>query len=149
MPNVTERYEAVVSSIEDPEKRGRFKVKCVGLMGDAKAELPIFVELVPGWGWFIVPEVGEIVEIEVIVTSDRDEIWGQASIEALNPVWRGKRFVTSRSPRTRWYLTTGRWQPRRMTISSLRTTVSAGGGRRRTGTCSCSMTRNLGSPCSG
>ncbi len=94
MPNITERYEAVVSSIEDPEERGRFKVKCVGLMGDATAELPIFVELVPGWGWFIVPEVGEIVEIEVIVASDRDEIWGQASIEALNPVWRGKRFIT-------------------------------------------------------
>ncbi len=94
MPNVTERYEAVVSSIDDPEERGRFKVKCVGLMGDAGAELPIFVELVPDWGWFTVPEVGEIVEIEVIVASDRDESHGQASIEALNPVWRGKRFVT-------------------------------------------------------
>ncbi len=94
MPNVTERYEAVVSSIDDPENRGRFKVKCVGLMGDADVELPIFVELVPDWGWFIVPEVGEIVEIEVIVASDRDESHGQTSIEALNPVWRGKRFIT-------------------------------------------------------
>ncbi len=94
MPTVTERYEAVVSSIEDDENRGRFKVKCVGLMGDADTELPIFVDFVPNWGEFIVPEVGEIVEIEVVVSTDRDEIFGQASIEALSPVWRGKRFIT-------------------------------------------------------
>lgn len=94
MPTITERYEAVVSSIDDPQNRGRFKVKCVGLLGDADTELPNFVELVPDHGWFTVPEVGEQVEIEVVVASDRDESWGQASIEALSPVWRGKRFVT-------------------------------------------------------
>lgn len=94
MPTITERHEAVVSSIDDPDNRGRFKVKCPGLMGDADTELPVFVELVPDWGWFMVPEVGEQVEIEIVVASDRDEVWGQASIEALSPVWRGKRFVT-------------------------------------------------------
>ncbi|KKM76781.1 hypothetical protein LCGC14_1376690 [marine sediment metagenome] len=67
MPTITERYEAVVSSIDDPQNRGRFKVKCVGLLGDADTELPNFVELVPDHGWFTVPEVGEQVEIEVVV----------------------------------------------------------------------------------
>lgn len=95
MPTLTARHEAVVSSIEDPENRGRFKVKCVGLLGDADTELPVFVELVPDWGWFVVPEVGEIVEIEIVVSGDRDEVWGQATLEAMSPVWRGKRFVTN------------------------------------------------------
>ncbi len=94
MPNIVERFEAVVTSVDDPENRGRFKVKCVGLMGDLKTDLPFFVELVPDWGWFVIPEVGEQVEIEVIVATDRDEIFGQATVEALNPVWRGKRFIT-------------------------------------------------------
>lgn len=87
----TETYPATVSSNQDPEKRGRLLVTCAGLMGDEEAEVPPWVEPVLQWGWFIIPDVGELVEIEVVVSSDEDEQPGQASIDNPDIKWRGHR----------------------------------------------------------
>lgn len=87
----TETYPAKVVGTDDPEKRGRIRVACAGLMGDEESELPEWVEPAPAWGWFIVPDVGEVVEIEVVVGSSEDEQQGQASIDNLDAKWRGAR----------------------------------------------------------
>jgi hypothetical protein len=98
MPTITERYEAVVTNNEDDEQRGRVKVHCAGLIpwpdGEDPVELPMWVEPIHDWGWFYVPDVGEVIEIEVIVANDSEESFGQASLENLNPRWRGKRFIS-------------------------------------------------------
>lgn len=94
MPVITERYEAIVSSIEDTDKRGQIEVICPALMGDYETPLPQLADPAPDWGWFYIPDVGEQVEIEVVVSSDRDESFGQAALEALAPVWRSKRFYS-------------------------------------------------------
>lgn len=92
MAATLERYEAVVTNNEDEEKRGRIRIACAGLMGDEDSELPMFVEPVHEWGWFYVPDVGEIVEIEVLTSSSTDEGFDESSIDALSPKWRGRRF---------------------------------------------------------
>lgn len=98
MAVTTERYEAVVSAIEgfddEYEKRGVIKVICPALMADDETPLPVLCEPAHDWGWFYVPDVGEAVEIEVVTSSDRDETWGQQTLEALAPTWRGKRQHT-------------------------------------------------------
>lgn len=88
----TEKYPAVVSSTEDPEQRGRLKVTCAALTGDEESDLPEWVEPSPDWGWFVIPEVGEVVEIEVVTGTIEDESYGQASIDNLDARWRGVRF---------------------------------------------------------
>lgn len=92
MSMTTERYPATVTSIDDPEQRGRIRVACSGLLGDEESDLPMWIEPVLGWGMFIVPDVGEIVEIEVVTGSDEDEQYGQASIDNLDAKWVGKRY---------------------------------------------------------
>ena len=85
------KYWATVTNNVDPENRGRISVACVGLLGDEETELPMFVEPVHDWGWFYIPDVGELVEIEVIESSDEDEQHGQMSIDNLDIKWRSKR----------------------------------------------------------
>jgi hypothetical protein len=92
MSSTTEKYEAVVSNNEDDEKRGRIRVVCAGLMGDEDSELPMWIEPVLDWGWFFVPDIGEIVEIEVLTSSSTDEGYDESSIDSLSPKWRGRRF---------------------------------------------------------
>lgn len=95
MAVIRERYPATVTSIEDEDgDLGRIRVSCAGLMGDEDTELPMVVEPAHDWGWFYMPDVGEIVEVEVVVSTDEDEIAGQASIDNLDIVWRGKRFYS-------------------------------------------------------
>lgn len=102
MSVTTERYEAIVSKIEgfddEDEKRGVIEVICPGLMADDETPLPVLCGPVHDWGWFYVPDVGEAVEIEVVTSSDRDEVWGQQTLEALAPTWRGKRQHTDIEP---------------------------------------------------
>lgn len=88
----TATYPATVTFNEDPDKRGIIRVSCVGLMGDEDAEIPIDVEPVHDWGWFYVPDIGEVVEIEVIEGSSEDEQNGQMSIDNLDIKWRGARY---------------------------------------------------------
>lgn len=94
MPVVTERHEAVVTSIEDEENRGRIEVACVGIGADPTTPIAVLCEPAHDWGWFYIPDVGETVEVEVVVSSDRDQVWGEATLEAMSPVWRSKRFLT-------------------------------------------------------
>lgn len=87
-----ERYPAVVTSTEDPEQRGRIRVACAALLGDEDSELPDFVEPALKWGWFVLPDVGEAVEIEVTTGHETDESFGQSSIDTLNATWHGTRY---------------------------------------------------------
>jgi hypothetical protein len=84
-----ETHIATVTSTDDPEKRGRIRVNCIGLMGDEDEECPVWVDPVPSWGWFIIPDVGELVEIECTGRTAEDEQFGQASIDNLDLKWRG------------------------------------------------------------
>jgi hypothetical protein len=95
---VTERYEGVVTSTEDDQQRGRIKCTCPGLTGDESTELPFFVEPTHDWGWFTIPDVDETIEIEIVASSPQDEIFGQSSLEGLNPRWRAKRFINDNAP---------------------------------------------------
>lgn len=95
MAKLTERYPATVLKNDDDERRGRIKVACIGLLGDEESELPMWVEPTLDWGWFYVPDVGEVVEIEVVAGTDLDEHFGQASIDNLDVRWRGKRFYNT------------------------------------------------------
>lgn len=92
-----EKHDATVTNNEDDEYRGRIKVACAGLLGDEETELPIWVEPKLDWGWFYVPDVGEIVEIEVRTESPEDESYQQTSINNLDPTWTGKRIYTNDS----------------------------------------------------
>lgn len=88
-----ETHPAIVTANNDDQKRGRIRVACAELLGDLDADLPMWVEPIPDWGWFYVPDVGETVEIEVISgNAELDESFGQASIDALDVKWRGARF---------------------------------------------------------
>jgi len=88
----TGTYPAKVTFNADPDKRGVIRVACIGLMGDEETECPVDVEPVHDWGWFVVPDVGEIVEIEVLEASDDDEQAGQMSIDNLDLKWRSARY---------------------------------------------------------
>ena len=68
----TQTFDATVTNIEDPEKRGRIEVSCAGLLGDEDSTLPMWVEPNTDWGWFYVPDVGELVEIEHVSSTSDD-----------------------------------------------------------------------------
>lgn len=98
MGRITERFPATVTNIDDEDstpKTGRIKVTCIGLMGDEESEVPVWVEPALDWGWFYIPDIGEIVEVEVVAGTDHDESFGQSSIDQLDLRWRGKRFYTT------------------------------------------------------
>lgn len=86
-----ETYLATVSTNDDPDKRGRIKVLCTQLMGSEEEECPVWVDPIYDWGWFVVPDPGEIVEIEVATGSTEDEQMGQFSIDNLDIRWRQTR----------------------------------------------------------
>lgn len=51
----------------------------------------MWVEPVLNWAWFAVPDVGEIIEIEVQTGAPEDETRGQMSLDSLSPRWKGGR----------------------------------------------------------
>jgi hypothetical protein len=88
-----EVHIATVTSTDDPEQRGRIRINSSSLMGDEEEECPVWVEPVPSWGWFVIPDKGELVEIECTGRTSEDEQFGQATIDNLNLKWRAsKRF---------------------------------------------------------
>lgn len=91
MSITTATYAAKVTFNQDPEKRGVIRVACVGLMGDEDAEVPVDIEPVHDWGWFYVPDIGEIVEVECTEGSSEDEQHGQMSIDNCDLKWRSAR----------------------------------------------------------
>jgi len=86
-----ERYLARVVANDDEAKRGRIRVVCPDFTGDSDKQLPIWIEPAYDWGWFVVPDVDELVEIEVLEQQETDDVIGQSSV--VNPVikWRQKR----------------------------------------------------------
>lgn len=94
MNNIYEKrgYIAKVTNNEDPDKLGRIKVVCEQLTGDEDEELPSWIEHELDWGWFYVPDIDELVVIEVLTKTPRDTIENQSSI--VEPVirWTGKRY---------------------------------------------------------
>ena len=88
----TERHTAVVAETNDPEQRGRIRVRCAGILGSEDAILRHWVEPCLDWGFFLVPDVDEVIEIEVASSSSRDEVPGQSFLDEPNFRYRGKRF---------------------------------------------------------
>jgi hypothetical protein len=84
-------YLAKVVKNDDPDKRGRIKVSCYQLIGSEK-ELPDWVEPVLDWGWFYIPDVDELIEIEVLIGTGRDSRPGETAIHNLDIKWRGGRY---------------------------------------------------------
>lgn len=93
--NIDETYTATVTANDDPEQRGRIRCSCVGLMGDEDGDMPMWIEPEFQWGWFIVPDVGEQVEVTARKHGDGDDVFGQSSLEGMNVRWRGARHWTS------------------------------------------------------
>lgn len=89
------RVEAIVTANQDENKLGRIRVACAEIMGDEEVELPMEIEPSLAWGWFVVPDVGEIVELEYEESSNTDEVRGQTSIDAMNITWNQKRNWTA------------------------------------------------------
>lgn len=88
----TEKFQAKVSANDDPEKRARIKVTCPDFIGDPEAVLPDWIEPVLDWGFFLIPDVDELVEIEIVTGTDDDEVPGQSMILDPHIRWRGKRY---------------------------------------------------------
>lgn len=99
---VVQSYPAIVTKIEETDKLGQIFVKCSALSGDADTEYPDPIDPCHDWGWFYIPDVGEEVEIEIIVADGFDEdVPGAASIDEQRPRWRGKRFASAEGEQPR------------------------------------------------
>lgn len=78
-----ERYAALVTSLDDPEQRGRIKVKSQEILAE-DVELPDWLDPCFPFtggndaGWFFLPDIGDIVEIEAVVGSSDDDHPGTA-----------------------------------------------------------------------
>ena len=102
MPTIWEKYPAVVTRLDDELKSGAIFVTCPGIMGDEETELPDPIEPLFDWGWFYVPDIGEEVEIELVVQDDQqEEVFGQAIIDEPRLRWRGKRFRSEAGDQSR------------------------------------------------
>jgi hypothetical protein len=90
---IRETYVGIVIGTDDPQKRGRIRIKCAALTGDPEVAWPGWVEPVFEWGMFVVPDVTEQVEVEVIADDQyASDIPGQAFLEHPNIQYRGKRL---------------------------------------------------------
>lgn len=87
-----ENHVGTVTANDDPEMRGRIRCSCVGLLADEDGELPMWIEPVHQWGWFTVPDVGEIVELVLNAHGETDDSYNQSSIDTPNVRWRGTRY---------------------------------------------------------
>lgn len=87
-----EKHIAIVTRLNEAND-GTFFVKSVGVTGDPNTELPDPVRLALPWGWFLIPDVGDTLEIEWLVRDDtEDGIAHAASVESFELRWRGTRF---------------------------------------------------------
>ena len=103
-----ETYTGTVTSVDDPEKRGRVRVTCYALLGDETMELPTWVESNVPMGWFLIPEVGRQVTISISSGSSTDLFAGQSSINSAAPRWTGVVYSTGEgdSPVANEFVTT-------------------------------------------
>lgn len=91
MSTIDESHEAVVIANQDPDQLGRIRVACQALLDGEDEDMPMWVKPFPQWGWFVIPDVGETVEIVAVVGATDDEQPGTASIANMNLRWRGQR----------------------------------------------------------
>jgi hypothetical protein len=92
MPTIVEKFKAQVTENQDPEQRARIKIRCPDFLGVDDVDMPEWVEPCLDWGWFLIPDIDEIVEIEIVVSTDEDEVPYQSAIWDPTVTWRGKRF---------------------------------------------------------
>lgn len=92
---LTEKHVALVADNQDPEKKFRIKVKCAAVLGHEDATLNQWIPPKLTWGFVIVPDIGEQVEIEMVAKSDTEEFPGQAFIDTPEIRWTGTRFQGS------------------------------------------------------
>jgi hypothetical protein len=86
----TESAEAVVVDTDDPEQKGRVKVKCGAVAGDDEV-IPFWIDPLPqfagvGSGMMATPDVGDVVELEYTTGSSLDASYGQSFL--FNPRFR-------------------------------------------------------------
>lgn len=88
-----QEYTARVTHIDGPDRPGPgwIKVTCPGFIGTDEV-LPDWIEPLLDWGWFYVPDVDEMIEIEVLHSTSRDDVQGQSAIYNPQIRWKGKRF---------------------------------------------------------
>lgn len=90
-----ETHTGIVTDNQDPEKRLRIKVACATLLGDEETDLPMWIPPVMQWGWILIPDVGEEVDLDVIASSEHDNSFNQSSIDSLDIKWKGNRHYTN------------------------------------------------------
>jgi hypothetical protein len=98
----SEVHIGIVTDNNDPEQRGRIRVRCDTLAG-ADTEWPDYIEPVFPYlsgdgqnatgGWFFVPDVGVAVEIEITTTAPRDETVAAITLDAPAIRWRACAFA--------------------------------------------------------
>lgn len=87
-----ETHVAVVVDTNDPEQKLRIKVKCAGLLGGEGAAITEWIPPKLTWGFVVLPDIDEQVEIEVTTGSDTDEVKGQSFLDSPDMRWTGVRF---------------------------------------------------------
>lgn len=83
-----EVHIAKVLSVKDPERRGRLRVACSTLIGEDDVPLPHWIEPRLAAGTFNLPNVGDLIEIEIEASDPTDGVFGESSIGSI-PVWHG------------------------------------------------------------
>lgn len=91
---IREIYTAIVTDNDDPEKRGRIRAYS-GALNAEGTDLPEWIEpcfpaagVGGASGFFFVPQVNDVVEIERVVTHTDDDALGLASIVHPDTHWR-------------------------------------------------------------
>jgi len=93
-----EIHYGIITDNADDERRGRVKVKCRTLLPD-DTEWPDWIEPVFPYlsssdqqkatgGWLFIPDIGIVVELEVVASAQRDEQRGAASFQIPDIRWR-------------------------------------------------------------
>lgn len=102
---ILEQHVGIVTNVDDPDQRGRIKVKCQTLVG-ADQELPVWVEPAvlystkSGAGFWWIPEIDSEVELEIMTGDDStDESPGESFLAHPELRYRAGRFgVTNPAP---------------------------------------------------
>ena len=77
----------------DGQMLGRIRVICPDFVGGKEdTVLDEWVDPVLDWGWFYIPDIDEMVEIEIMVASGEDRVPFETAILAPVMRWRGTRY---------------------------------------------------------